>query len=207
MSLVSIVTPTMPDRQQILLERCMPSVAQQTWDGEIEHVIVSDRNAILREELDGRYGSVRFVEINDSWRDGVRDRNTGALPWMIGSYLALGDYVGFLGDDDELLPDHVARHVTALEATRADFTISAVEFVVHGEPQYVIGDATFAHTHLDSDGIMCRARALRTATWRLDGTRNAGDADLVDDWRAAGLQGHFLGGPPTAIHHDGWAAR
>lgn len=204
MTLVSIVTPTMPGREQMLLERCMPSVRAQTWP-DVEHVIVSDRNPGLAAKMADQPG-VTFVQINETWRDGHKERSTGAVPWALGCMLALGDYVGFLGDDDELLPDHVARHVDLLERTEADFTVSRVQFRVNGEDRFVIGDGTFACGHLDSDGIMCRTSALRTATWTPDGTNNAADAQLVGDWLASGLRAAFLDGEPTAIHHDGWAA-
>lgn len=203
MSLVSIVTPTMPGRERLLLDRCVPSVGKLDWP-DVEHIIVSDRNPVLREEaLDA---DVRFVEINDSWRDGVKERSVGAVPWHVGSLMALGEYVGFLGDDDELLPDHVTRHVHAMEATGADFTISVVDFRVNGEHRFDIGDPSFSHGHLDSTGIMCRASALRVANWTATG-EDAADHRLVADWIRAGLKGHFIGGPATGIHHDGWAAR
>ena len=203
MSLVSIVTPTIPGREDLLLDRCIPSVRAQTWP-DVEHVVVSDRNPGLAEKMTG-LPDVRFVQINETWRDGVKERSTGAIPWQVGSLLALGEYVGFLGDDDELLPDHVERHVAGLEASGSDFTIGPVRFVVRGQDIGVIGDATFAHGHLDSDGIMCRVGSLLVATWRPAGN-NAADAQLVLDWLASGLRGHFIGGAPTAVHHDGWAA-
>jgi len=99
----------------------------------------------------------------------------------------------------------VVRHVAHLEATGADFTISVVQFRVGGNDQFLIGDGTFSVGHLDSDGIMCRVDALRIATW-MPAVDNAADAQLVNDWLNAGLRGAFLGGEPTAIHHDGWAA-
>jgi glycosyltransferase involved in cell wall biosynthesis len=203
--LVSIVTPTIPGRENLLVGRCVPSVLAQTWTGGVQHVIVSDRNPVLRERVD-ELGGATFVELNETWRDGVKERSTGAIPWRIGSVLALGDYVGFLGDDDELLPEHIERHVAGLEESGSDFTIGPVRFVVRGQDVGIIGDATFAHGHLDSDGIMCRADALRTATWR-PADNNAADAQLVLDWLSSGLRGHFIGGQPTAVHHDGWAAR
>jgi glycosyltransferase involved in cell wall biosynthesis len=203
MSLVSIVTPTIPGREDLLLDRCIPSVRAQTWP-DVEHVVVSDRNPGLAEKMTG-LPDVRFVQINETWRDGVKERSTGAIPWQVGSLLAMGDYVGFLGDDDELLPDHVERHVAGLEASGSDFTIGPVRFVVRGQDVGVIGDATFAHGHLDSDGIMCRVGSLLVATWR-PADNNAADAQLVLDWLGAGLRGHFIGGQPTAVHHDGWAA-
>jgi hypothetical protein len=205
-TLVSIVTPTMPGRETLLLERCMPSVERLAWPA-IEHVIVSDPNPLIRQllaESDG-FVDLRWTEINGSWRDGVKDLSIGAVPWHIGSMMALGEYVGFLGDDDELLPDHVARHVEAMEATGADFTISPIDFRVGGQHQRVIGDS-FSHGHLDSTGIMCRASALRSANWTANG-QDAADHRLVTDWLRAGLRGHLLGGQPTGIHHDGWMAR
>ena len=202
MSLVSIVTPTIPDREHLLLDRCMPSVRTQNGPYQVEHVIVSDRNPGLAEKIANL--PVKFVELNETWRNGD-EQFTGAIPWRIGSLLALGDYVGFLGDDDELLPDHIARHVAGMQETGADFTIGPVQFKVAGADVAVIGDATFAHGHLDSDGIMCRIGALKAATWG-PSPNNAADAKLVLDWLAAGLRGHFIGGTPTAIHHDGWAA-
>ena len=204
MALASIVTPTIPGREHLLLDRCIPSVRTQTWPS-VEHVIVSDRNSGLAEKVAGLPG-LRFAEINETWRDGIQELSTGAIPWRVGSLLALGEFVGFLGDDDELLPDHVERHVTAMTETGADFTVSSVQFRVAGQDRFVIGDNSFAHGHLDSDGIMCRAGSLLVATWSPD-SNNAADAQLVADWLHAGLKGHFLGGLPTAVHHDGWASR
>lgn len=211
MTLASIVTPTRPDRLDLLIDRCIPSVLRLDWP-DVEHVIVSDRNPALMPRMSADYsaylhsGRIRVVEINETWRDGVKERSVGAVPWAAGSLLALGEWVGFLGDDDEILPDHIDRHVAAMTEHAADFSISRVQFVVGGTPRQVIGDDTFAHGHLDSDGIMCRATALRTATWTATGV-DAADHRLVTDWRNAGLTGVFVDGPPTAIHHDGWAAR
>ena len=202
-ALVSIVTPTMPGREDLLLDRCIPSVRAQKWLS-IEHVIVSDRNPSLAEKMADHPG-VRFVQINETWRDGHADHCPGALPWRVGSLLALGEYVGFVGDDDELLPDHVTRHVAAMTEHDLHFTISAVQFRVHGQDRFLVGDDTLAVGHVDSDGIMCRAEALRTATWQLG--VDAPDALLPHDWAAAGLRWMFIGGEPTVIHHDGWAAR
>lgn len=209
--LVAIVTPTMPGREQLLLERCVPSVNRLDWS-DVEHVIVSDPNPDLARRIEdardrawARQAPIRLAEINGSWRDGVQDRSIGAVPWRVGSLMALGDYVGFLGDDDELLPDHVRRHVEAMEETGADFTVSVIDFRVGGAHRQMIGDS-FAHGHLDATGIMCRASALRTANWTATG-EDAADHRLVTDWLRAGLKGHLLGGEPTGIHHDGWMAR
>lgn len=209
MPLVSIVTPTFPGREELLKDRCMASVLRQNWPGELEHVVVSDRNPRLATALNYVIGDyrVRQIQINESWRNPITEASIGAIPWYIGSILALGEYVGFLGDDDEYFPDHVARHVGHLELTGADFSISQVEFRVDNVPQFIVGNDTFALGHLDSDGIMCRASALAVANWSAS-PQDSGAADwrLVRDWLAGGLRGVLVPGGPTAIHHDGWAA-
>lgn len=205
--LVSIVTPTRPDRLDLLVDRCIPSVQRLDWPT-VEHVIVSDENPKLHERLESRLDlgvPVRVVEINDTWRDGVRDQSVGAVPWHVGSLLALGEFIGFLGDDDEVLPHHVRQHVNAMKSAEALFSVSPVQFVVRGTPVFVIGDDSFQHGHLDSTGIMCHKDALRVANWTANG-EDAADYRLVRDWRARGLRGVFTGGSHTVRHHDGWAA-
>lgn len=206
MGLVSIVTPTFPGREELLKDRCMASVLRQNWPGELEHVVVSDRNPRLATALNYVIGDrVRQIQINESWRNPITEASIGAIPWYVGSLLALGEFVGFLGDDDEYLPDHVSRHIEHLERTGGDFSISQVEFRVDNVPQFIVGDDTFALGHLDATGIFCRAPALAVANWTATG-ENAADHRLVQDWLRGGLKGVVVPGGPTAIHHDGWAA-
>ena len=206
--LVTIVTPTIAGREHQLFNRCAPSVMRQDWPGSIEHVIVSDRN---EDEFDGKHnyrvGSdyrMRSVQINESWRNPVTEESIGAIPFYIGSLLALGEFVGFCGDDDELLPDHIDRHVSAMREHEAMFSISAVDFRVGGEHRMIIGPG-FGHGQLDAIGIMCHKDALRFANWTANG-ENAADYRLVRDWGTHNLRGVLVDGGPTAIHHDGWAA-
>ena len=206
--LVSIVTPTMPDRLT-LLKRCRTSVEKLDWP-RIQHVIVSDRNPHIAAQhaYQRDFGGCRnlvIVQINESWRNPTTEASVGAIPWHIGSLLALGEFIGFCGDDDELHPDHVTRHVEAMREEEAMFSISAVDFQVGGQHRQIIGPG-FAHGTLDAIGIMCHKDALAVANWSADGT-DAADWRLVRDWLAAGLRGTLVNGPPTAIHHDGWAAR
>lgn len=219
---VTIVTPTRPGRETELIERCTASVVSQEYDGLIDHVIVSDPNPGLfdliaqhtfkarveRGRTDYVEGAVvtrrpmQVIEINDTWANPTTIRSVGAIPWYVGSLLAHGEYVGFLGDDDEYLPHHVDTHVSTMERTGADFTVSATRFFVRGEPKQVIGGDQFAHGHLDATGIMCRREALRTATWTANG-EDAADWRLVRDWLAGGLRGELIP-EVTGNHHDGW---
>jgi hypothetical protein len=205
--LVSIVTPTFPGREQDLFNRCVPSVMKLDWDGPIEHIIVSDRNP---EEFDDKHNyrigdyRMRSVQINETWRNPTTEASTGAYPWMLGSRLALGEFVGFLGDDDELLPHHARAHIEAMRAADAVWSVSKVDFRVGGNPYLVIGDDTYELGHLDTTGVMCWQGALQVATWNPNG-ENASDWQMVRDWRQAGLRGVFVD-RVTGIHHDGWAA-
>jgi hypothetical protein len=208
--LVSIVTPTFPGRERVLVDRCMASVRALDWPGPVEHVIVSDENPALRTQmLMWRFGAdvarrhVRFVEINDTWKNVATRAANGAVPWMIGSRLALGEFVSFLGDDDELLPHHVSTHVAAMREAEAMWSLSKVEFRAHGNFWNVIGDESFIEGHLDATGIMCWKGALATATWDPAAGIAAVDWKLVNDWRSAGLRGVFID-DVTGVHHDGW---
>lgn len=198
--LVSIVTPTFPGREDVLIKRCIPSVLTQDW-GNIEHVILSDRNPQLADLLptDKR---IRFAQINESWRNPATEASVGAIPWYVGSLMALGEFVGFLGDDDELLPEHVSEHVAAMQEHEAMFSVSQVEFRAHGETHMVIGDESFGHGHLDATGMMCHISALNVANWTANG-ENAADWRLVRDWVAAGVRGIHIP-KVTGIHNDGW---
>lgn len=207
MSLVSIVTPTIVGREQ-LLKRCLRSVRNQDWP-QVQHVVVSDRNRAIagQHAYEGKLGGCRnlvVVEINESWRTPAAEASIGAVPFWVGSTLALGEFVGFCGDDDELLPDHITRHVSAMREAQALFSISAVDFRVDGQHRMVVGPS-YEHGNLDAIGIMCHVDALRVANWTADGT-NAADYRLVRDWLAAGLKGVLVPGGPTAVHHDGWLA-
>jgi hypothetical protein len=215
---VTIVTPTMPDREGILLSRCIPSVQRQIFSGIIEHVIVSDYNPGLeqriREHLFETEGNhyphkrwVTVVQINDTWKNELTMRCRGNAPWRHGSMMAHGDFVGFLGDDDEYLPDHVRVCTTTMDVEHTDFTVSQVAFYGHGTYAITVGDASFAHGHLDATGVMCRRENLRISNCEIapldEPHANAGDWRMVRDWRAAGLKGSFVPAV-TANHHDGW---
>ena len=213
MPLVSIVTPTFPGRERVLLERCMPSVYGLSWPN-VEFVVVSDENPGLEDALrlnqkaydrtpGGAWRRLRFIEINDNWKNHHTRTANGAVPWMIGSRIALGEFIGFLGDDDELLPHHATAHVEAMKLHDAMWSVSKVEFRAADRFWNVIGDPTLAEGHLDATGIMCWKGALTVATWDPTAGIAAVDWKLVNDWRTNGCPGTFVN-QVTGIHHDGW---
>jgi hypothetical protein len=206
--LVSIITPTFPGREKVLLERCLPSVEAQNWSGLIEHVIVSDENPGLRSRFADENGTperrIRFIEINSTWKRPERGlAANGALPWYLGSLLGLGEFMSFLGDDDELLPHHVSAHVRGMQTAQAMWSLSKVEFRAKNQFWNVIGDQSYMEGHLDATGIMCWKGALTVANWDPNADTAAVDWKLVNDWRSRGLPGAFIDSV-TGIHHDGW---
>jgi glycosyltransferase involved in cell wall biosynthesis len=208
-ALVSILTPTFPGREEDL-KRCMTSVAHLDWPN-IEHVIVSDRNPDLRRSIEASnfptpsHGyDIRFIEIGENWRTPTAEASTGSIPWMVGSYLALGEFVAFLGDDDELLPDHVSLHIEAMRRDGTMWSVSQVQFRVDGVDQFVVGTPPYALGSVDTTGIMCRAEALAVARWDANGN-NAGDHQMLHGWIDVGLAGSFIE-RVTGIHNDGWLA-
>jgi hypothetical protein len=104
--LVSLVVPTLNRHE--MLRRALTSVAAQTF-GDLEAIVVndggSDPGATLEPFRDTVGGGERLTVVH-------HDRNRGlAAARNTGLRLARGRYVGFLDDDDCLLPHHLAALV------------------------------------------------------------------------------------------------
>lgn len=108
--LVSVVIPT-HDRPD-LLERAIRSVLEQTYT-ELELIVVDDASpepVSLNEIVDrDAIADARCIRLEDN-RGGAGARNAGVAA-------ASGEYVAFLDDDDEWLPEKVERQVERFEAT------------------------------------------------------------------------------------------
>lgn len=176
--LVSVITPTIPRRLELLLNRCIPSVQAQAYRN-TEHVIVSDGpNPELSEKLGQmRAGGafthpVTYLELlpgPDGYRYGGAARRAGIE-------IAAGNIIAYIDDDDALRPEHVSK----LAAVLAD------------DPQlaWVIGvmashSNSGLYTHigqyippscgqLGTPMVMHRRAALTHGTW--------GEPSSVEDW-------------------------
>ena len=106
--LVSVVVPTR-DRPE-LLRRAVAAVLEQTYPGPVECLVVFDQS-----DPDLPWGplpaSRRLVL--------VRNQRTPGLAWARNSGIlaATGELVAFCDDDDEWLPEKLARQVARLLAT------------------------------------------------------------------------------------------
>lgn len=107
--LVSVVIPT-HDRPN-LLERAVRSVLDQTY-GELELIVVDDASA----EPIGLDRIADFDAIKDVRCIRLEENQGGAGARNAGLTAVNGEYVAFLDDDDEWLPEKVERQVHRFEA-------------------------------------------------------------------------------------------
>jgi hypothetical protein len=123
--LVSVCVATY-NRAELLTERCIPSILGQTY-GRLELIVVGDGCTDATEAVVARIRDPRLTFKN------LRAR--GDYPedperrWMVaGTYpaneaisLARGDFITYLDDDDEYLPDRLEKLVGFALAHRFDF--------------------------------------------------------------------------------------
>jgi glycosyltransferase involved in cell wall biosynthesis len=174
---VDVVTPTWA-RHDLLLSRCIPSVAAQDYP-DIRHVVVSDGpDPVLREKLTGR--NVRFEELPEH----PPDAQWGHYARLHGIDFAAGEYIAYLDDDNSWRPGHVRALVAALEETGAGFAYGKMH--VHGRGEYLIGTDPPAEGQIDTSMIVHRRELLDVATWRWYAGIKTIDWDLVERWMAAG---------------------
>jgi hypothetical protein len=102
MPAVSVVVPT-HDRPDLLVRAVRSALAQTVSD--LEVVVVDDGSTVAVQVDDDRVRVLR----HDAPRGAPAARNTGVAA-------SRGDLIAFLDDDDEWLPDKLARQLAVLEA-------------------------------------------------------------------------------------------
>lgn len=176
---ISVVTPTWR-RNDLLLERCIPSVRAQTHPA-VEHIIVSDGpDEELRRRIEAL--PVRFSELpehDDGSYYGHRAR-------MRGIELAESEFIAYIDDDDAWRPDHLSVLMSALEQTGAPWAYSrCAVHLARGDVR--IGDGPLAHGRIiPSLMILHRREVLKIQGWVND--PGAPDWNLVRSWLDAGLE-------------------
>lgn len=183
MALVSVITPTW-QRHQILLDRCIPSVAGQTVS--VEHVVVSDGPDPVLHELLADVGVV-YAEVDQHYDDPVK---VGARARNRGLEVATGEFIAYLDDDNAFRPQHVERLVAALEAhPDRDFAYSRMYRHGLGDE---IGAEPPQHGRVDSSILMQRADThLKFGLWPVPSDYCV-DWQLVQAWVLAGATWVFV---------------
>lgn len=172
---VSVITPTW-QRARLLLDRCIPSVLAQSYDGEIEHVIVSDGPDPYLEDVPG----VIFL---DSHRTAP---NRGIRARLAGTRLATGDLIAYLDDDNSWRSDHLELLAGAIQHENASFAYGRASCSNGNGRRWEIGCAPPVFGQIDTSMIVHNAGLLETAGWEPSGI--PADWHLVSRWLAAGAR-------------------
>ncbi|MDD4986728.1 MAG: glycosyltransferase family 2 protein, partial [Dehalococcoidales bacterium] len=163
--LVSVITSTY-NRNSLLFERCIPSVKAQTYPL-IEHIIVSDGENQELLDCFGGYGvekdHTRYYATPyhyDDW---------GSSPKNVGVLMSQGEYIAYLDDDNEYLPEHIEKLVHLLQETRTDLVYSKFRWLpegtVRGTPDLRLGQ-------IDTSAILHKRELLRKGFWLAKGHGN-----------------------------------
>ena len=142
--LVSIITPCIPSRLELLLET-MRHIREQTYPN-LEHVIVLEGDpgevdaAITRVSIEatalGDGVPTRVVGLGRWWSRELTESYCSA-PFMVGQLLARGAYACPWSDDERALdPDHLTKMVDLLESEDVDFVYPIVEVWWSDRPGY-----------------------------------------------------------------------
>lgn len=162
--LVSIVIPTYNRRDD--LPHALNSLAAQTYP-RIEAIVANDAGRPV-DDIVARYPFARVLN---------SPLNVGCLAVeMLGLAAVAGEYVGFLADDDLLLPDHVERMVAAMlhsgmEIAHGNAVIryedenSRGEIVTTGSNMSVFNDTATPSEALVSTPIAGQSLMFRRAAW------------------------------------------
>ena len=183
--MVSVITPTWK-RNDLLLDRCIPSVQAQDY-GRVQHVVFSDgpdpvleRRMVQLIQSRPRYAVLysQFAERNPLAEFGSRPRNA-ALPYTV------GEYITYCDDDDALRPEHCRLMAEALDADpEAGFAVSRM--VSHHAHPVTVGWGPLALGNVGSPMIMHRRSILEHGTWGPDSWTE--DWDLIERWLDAGVR-------------------
>jgi glycosyltransferase involved in cell wall biosynthesis len=195
--LVTVITATW-GRPKTVLEHAVASVASQDYP-DIEHIVVTDGYSPALYEVLSSHGysdkpgsRKRLVCLGRNWTGFSGDGGQGAIPRLVGSYTACGDYITYLDDDNDYQPHRISAMVKAIEDTGADVVFTA--FLMEGRH---MGTAPPTLGHVDASSFLHRPSLLNVSTWRPEGYEC--DWYLVERWLAAGVKWHYLE-DPSLIH-------
>lgn len=188
------------------LERCIASVQAQSF-ADLEHVLVDGGSR------DGTVDLVRRrLRPRDYW---ISERDAGISDaFNKGLALARGAYVQFLNADDWMEPDQVARAVSALERTGADYVFGDLLFYQDDRPTFrLCGDGHYARCidrrmpNLNHPTLLARRDCfVRIGLFDPD-WRCAMDYDWLLRLHRAGGRGHYEPGILGHMTHDGVSNR
>lgn len=169
-----MITPTWsPQRHQVLLDRCIPSIRDQTFS-DWEHLVVSDGPDPALRILGAKYFELEEHVEPHSWGASARNR---------GLQETKARYVAYLDSDNAYRPDHLARLVDALDRSKADFAYSRMRVAQTGQE---IGADPPVLGQIDTSLIMHRRSSLKKFGWWPVAPIYAIDWEFVSSWMTQG---------------------
>jgi glycosyltransferase involved in cell wall biosynthesis len=189
---ISVITPTWR-RHDVLLGRCVPSVAAQSWPAaQVQHVIVSDGpDPQLAAHFANQPGIV-FDQLPDHDDGGPVDYGSRAR--NRGLELADGALIAYLDDDNAYRPTHLADLAAVLAPDpNVDFAYSQAQT----SSGLVVGAAQPVYTGLDTSTLMhWWGVPQRLGLWPLPADLAGGDLH-APDW---GVVSRWLAGGARWVH-------
>jgi hypothetical protein len=195
--LVTVVTATW-SRPKTVVEHAVTSVNRQGYST-LEHIVVIDgyHSETLKSLWDAGYGTTgmrRVVSLGRNWTSVAGDGGTGVAPRVVGAYLAEGDIISYLDDDNDWEPDHVQNVVDVFRSDPSyDVVLTGMCRGGPGFPAPVIGQ-------VDTSGLAHKPHALVKANWTM-GEGNCEDGRLAERWAQAGL--HVGINPLPTVAYNG----
>lgn len=122
--LVSVIVPTC--NRPELLDRCLRSICAQSYPN-VEIIVVNDAGFTVEHiiERNNAKGNINYIshEVN---KGASAARNSGL-------HQAMGEYIAYLDDDDEYLPEHLSLIVNAISKSDARFAYSRAEYLMEND--------------------------------------------------------------------------
>lgn len=176
---ISVITPTW-QRARLLLNRCIPSVLAQDYDGEIEQVIVSDGPDSALADVPG----VAFLPAH------LPAPNKGIWARLAGVRMATGDLIAYLDDDNAWRPQHLRLLEQAIREQDVSFAYSRAQCSNGNGCRWQVGCAPPVFGQIDTSLIVHKRGLLETANWEPSG--RPADWHLADRWLQAGARWAFV---------------
>lgn len=189
---VSVVTAT--HKRHDLLIRTMKSLEAQTFT-DWEHIIVADgRDADLQNVVRAHAGpayNYRLGELGRNWHTATGKVNYGGAPRLMGTYLAAGDYIAYLDDDNEFFPNHLTDLVFKIEEGY-DFVYGMAEIVRQDKSfERHLGDGQLEFGNIDTSMVMHRWDLVIKENWN-PRFGFGDDWDVFDRWIKGGAKVGFV---------------
>lgn len=159
--LVSVCVCTY-DRARLLIERCIPSVLNQTYP-DLELIVVGDgcsdeTAAAVIGVTDPRF---RFVNLSEQEIYPTDPRRkwmvAGTLAFNRALSMARGDFVTHLDDDDEYLPERLEKLVAFARANECDFVWHPFLLEDPAGRRYINDARELAYKHVTTSSVFYRS--------------------------------------------------